>query len=109
MGIQKLENGQTYQIFFIPDDISVDAKPGWAGVHGSGHLVKSEYTLPGETGSGSGGSGGPGEAGGPTHILPDTSGQSLPPLMHMGYAVGRHAQVREKMYFPVFSLIKRQS
>ena len=37
----------------------------------------------------------PGEAGsgGPTHILPDTSGQSLPPLMHMGYAVGRHAQV----------------
>ena len=75
----------------------MDAKPGWAGVHGSGHLVKSEYTLPGETGSGSGGSGGPGEAGGPTHILPDTSGQSLPPLMHMGYAVGRHAQVREKI------------
>ena len=73
----------------------MDAKPGWAGVHGSGHLVKSEYTLPGETGSGSGGAGGPGEAGGPTHILPDTSGQSLPPLMHMGYAVGRHAQVRE--------------
>ena len=63
-------------------------------MHGSGHLVKSEYTLP-ETGSGSVGGAGPGEAGsgGPTHILPDTSGQSLPPLMHMGYAVGRHAQV----------------
>ena len=61
----------------IADDISVDAKPGWAGAQGPS--VKSEYTLPEPPG-------------GQESHAPDTQTQALPPLMHMGY-VGRHAQV----------------
>ena len=64
----------------ITEDVSVDNKP-WSG-HGvsqSHHPVKSEYTLP-ESSSLAGAEVGPG---------PDSS-QSLPPLMHMGYAVSRH-------------------
>ena len=68
---------------FCADDISVDNKP-WSG---SGHHgVKSEYTLPGDSGVQSSGAG---AGGGDT--LPDSSGHphhTLPPLMHMGY-VGR--------------------
>lgn len=58
------------------EDISVDNKP-WSHPVGQSHPVKSEYTLPESTSLG-------GEVGGP-----DTS-QTLPPLMHMGYAVSRH-------------------
>ena len=71
---------------FCADDISVDNKP-WSG---SGHHgVKSEYTLPGDSGVQSSGAG---AGGGDT--LPDSSGHphhTLPPLMHMGY-VGRWDQ-----------------
>ena len=70
---------------FCADDISVDNKP-WSG---SGHHgVKSEYTLPGDSGVQTSGAGA-GAGGGDT--LPDSSGHAhhtLPPLMHMGY-VGR--------------------
>ena len=62
----------------IAEEVSVDNKP-WPG-HGvsqSHHPVKSEYTLP-ESTSLTG-----------AEVGPDTS-QSLPPLMHMGYAVSRH-------------------
>ena len=68
-------------IFLFSDDtVSPDSKP-WSShsVHG----VKSEYTLPESSVPGSG-------TVDPGAILPDSS-QTLPPLMHMGYAVSRHA------------------
>ena len=67
--------------------MAVDNKP-WSGVHNvHAHPVKSEYTLP-ESSAVGGGAGGV-ASGDPGSILPDSS-QSLPPLMHMGYAVSRH-------------------
>ena len=69
-------------IIVIPDDVAVDNKNHWH----TNHPVKSEYTLP-EASSGVGqASGGHSD---PGSILPDSSAQSLPPLMHMGYAVSR--------------------
>ena len=61
----------------IAEDISVDNKP-WAHGGSQSHPVKSEYTLPESSSLG-------GDVAGP-----DTA-QSLPPLMHMGYAVSRHS------------------
>ena len=62
----------------IAEEVSGDNKP-WSGhaVSQSHHPVKSEYTLPESTSLVGG------------EVGPDTS-QSLPPLMHMGYAVTRH-------------------
>ena len=62
----------------LAEEVSVDNKP-WSShaVSQSHHPVKSEYTLPESTSLGG------------AEVGPDTS-QSLPPLMHMGYAVTRH-------------------
>ena len=70
--------------FFFLDDISVDNKPWPSSGHNVHSHVKSEYTLPESSGVSTGGHPGSSET-----ILPDSS-QSLPPLMHMGYAVSRH-------------------
>ena len=70
--------------FFFLDDISVDNKPWQSSGHNVHSHVKSEYTLPESSGVSTGGHPGSSET-----ILPDSS-QSLPPLMHMGYAVSRH-------------------